>query len=154
MIHRSLTLNNLNGSEIHATFPISQSWPLPIVHETCKRRWPLHQLLLQKSYPCWILLYIINSAFRTSPETVPLLTKQFLLTLWFNEFSRKFWAKLINLLSTLDSHMQIHTLESGSYTYQVKFVCAVAHQWDLSWILIEVLCTIILSGITVGWESS
>ena len=28
---------------------------------------------------------------------------------------------------TLDSQMQIHTLESESYTYQVKFVCVLWH---------------------------
>jgi len=42
---------------------------------------------------------IYNSAFRTSPETVTLLTKQFprwsLITLWFNDCLKKLWAKLI-----------------------------------------------------------
>ena len=37
----------LKGSGFHAPFPIPQSWPLSI-HETCKKGWPLHQLLLPK----------------------------------------------------------------------------------------------------------
>ena len=50
----------------------------------------------------------------------------------FNEFLKKFWAKLLITRSSLDFHMQVYTFESEStcFTYQVKFCLCVL--WHIS----------------------
>lgn len=117
-------------------FLISQSWPLPIVHETCKRWWPLHQLLLITTIKSFLdIYYTVQFSHQDIPwdnrivdQTVPKMISN--ITHWFNEFSKKFWAKLLITRSSLHSHMQVYTLESGStyFTYQVKFcVCVLWH---------------------------
>ena len=135
MIDRSLTLKRQWNSCKCFLFHKVGHFPLYMKHakegDHC-----INYYYHKKKNPCWILMILYNSAIRTrtSPETIALLTKQFprwsLIIHWFNEFLKKFWAKLLITRSSLHSHMQVYTLESGStyFTYQVKFcVCVLWH---------------------------
>jgi len=93
-----------------------------------------------------LISFLDNSTYRTSPETITLLTKQFprwsLITLWFNEFSEK---KITS--SKTNNYYTFHTgainLNMSQVLVKVVFVCVAPKQRDLSLIriiFIEVLC--------------
>lgn len=145
----------LNGSIIHATFPFHKWGQFP--HDTCERRWRLHH------WNCKISS-LDNSAFRTSPEAIISLTKQFprwsRITLWFNKFFKELSAKIIILFHTGLPHADPYTWKWVYLLRKVLFVCFVWNQWDFILIIeliliigIEVLCNSMLRRVIVGWDN-